>query len=69
MGMSNIIEGGVEIMAGIIIAVIMAGFVAYASTNENISALMGVPLILTLVVYVFVFALIVRGYKTIKGGK
>lgn len=56
-------------MAGIIIAVIMAGFVAYASTNENISALMGVPLILTLVVYVFVFALIVRGYKTIKGGK
>lgn len=66
---SNIIDGAIEMVIGIALLPIMGGFVAFVSTDANLSSILGFSLLMTLIVYIFAFAIIIRGYHMIKGGK
>lgn len=69
MAMESTIDAMVEILVGVMLLPIMAGFIAVVATNPNLSGYIGLSLILTLIVYVFAFGILLKGVRTLKGGK
>lgn len=69
MGFDNTIDAMVEILVGVMLLPIMAGFLAVVSADENLSSYIGLSLILTLIVYVFAFGILLKGVRTLKGKK
>ena len=63
---SKFIEGAMEIIIGIILLPILAGFIIYAQNDPNVSALTGLSLLLTIIGYAFAFGLIGAGIKTMR---
>lgn len=61
---TGLIEGLVEIAVGLLLLPIMAGFVYVVQQDENLSSYFGISLIMTLIVYVFAFAILLKGIKT-----
>jgi hypothetical protein len=66
---TSIIDGAIEMVIGIALLPIMGGFVAFVSADANLSSIIGFSLLMTLIVYIFAFAIIIRGYHMIRGGK
>ena len=56
-----------EIIIGIILLPILAGFIVYAQSDNNTSSFAGMALLITLVGYAFAFGLIGAGIKTMRG--
>lgn len=69
MGFDTTIDSMVEILVGVMLLPIMAGFLAVVSADENLSAYIGLTLILTLIVYVFAFGILLKGVRTLRGKK
>lgn len=67
MGFGSTIDAMVEILVGVMLLPIMAGFLAVVSVDENLSSYIGLTLILTLIVYVFAFGILLKGVRTLKG--
>jgi len=67
MGFDTTIDSMVEILVGVMLLPIMAGFLAVVSADENLSAYIGLTLILTLIVYVFAFGILLKGVRTLRG--
>jgi len=59
----NLIKGGLAILLGIVLIIVMSGFVVMAQADPNVSGVTGLSLIISLIVYVFAFAVIVKGYQ------
>jgi hypothetical protein len=69
MAFDSTIDAMVEILVGVMLLPIMAGFLAVVSSDENLSGYIGLSLILTLIVYVFAFGILLKGVRTLKGKK
>lgn len=69
MGFDSTIDAMVEILVGVMLLPIMAGFIAVVSSDENLSGYIGLTLILTLIVYVFAFGILLKGVRTLRGKK
>jgi len=67
MGFGSTIDAMVEILVGVMLLPIMAGFLAVVAVDENLSSYIGLSLILTLIVYVFAFGILLKGVRTLKG--
>lgn len=67
MAFDTTIDAMVEILVGVMLLPIMAGFLAVVSADENLSAYIGLSLILTLIVYVFAFGILLKGVRTLRG--
>ena len=63
----DIIKGGLEMLLGVVMIIVMSGFVIMAQTNPNVSGVTGLSLIISLIVYVFAFGVIIHGYKMVAG--
>jgi len=66
MPISSTIEALVEVVVGIMLLPIMAGFVYVVSQDENLSTYFGITLIMTLIVYVFAFGVLLKGISTLR---
>lgn len=69
MAFDTTIDAMVEILVGVMLLPIMAGFLAVVSADENLSGYIGLTLILTLIVYVFAFGILLKGVRTLRGKK
>lgn len=69
MAFDTTIDAMVEILVGVMLLPIMAGFLAVVSADENLSSYIGLTLILTLIVYVFAFGILLKGVRTLRGKK
>lgn len=67
MAFDTTIDAMVEILVGVMLLPIMAGFLAVVSADENLSEYIGLSLILTLIVYVFAFGILLKGVRTLRG--
>lgn len=67
MAFDTTIDAMVEILVGVMLLPIMAGFLAVVSADENLSGYIGLTLILTLIVYVFAFGILLKGVRTLRG--
>lgn len=67
MAFDTTIDAMVEILVGVMLLPIMAGFLAVVSADENLSSYIGLSLILTLIVYVFAFGILLKGVRTLRG--
>lgn len=67
MAFDTTIDAMVEILVGVMLLPIMAGFLAVVSADENLSGYIGLSLILTLIVYVFAFGILLKGVRTLRG--
>jgi len=67
MAFDSTIDAMVEILVGVMLLPIMAGFIAVVSANHNLSSYIGLTLILTLIVYVFAFGILLKGVRTLRG--
>jgi hypothetical protein len=67
MAFDSTIDAMVEILVGVMLLPIMAGFLAVVSADENLSGYIGLTLILTLIVYVFAFGILLKGVRTLRG--
>ena len=63
----DIIKGGLEMLLGVVMIIVMSGFVVMAQADQNVSGVTGLALIISLIVYVFAFGVIIHGYKMIAG--
>jgi len=62
----NLIEGGLAMLLGVVMIIVMSGFIVLAQTDPNVTGVPGLTLIISLIVYVFAFAVIIKGYKIAK---
>jgi hypothetical protein len=69
MAFDSTIDAMVEILVGVMLLPIMAGFIAVVSVDKNLSGYIGLTLILTLIVYVFAFGILLKGVRTLRGKK
>jgi hypothetical protein len=69
MAFDTTIDAMEEILVGVMLLPIMAGFLAVVSADENLSGYIGLTLILTLIVYVFAFGILLKGVRTLRGKK
>jgi uncharacterized Tic20 family protein len=69
MAFDSTIDAMVEILVGVMLLPIMAGFIAVVSVDDNLSGYIGLTLILTLIVYVFAFGILLKGVRTLRGKK
>ncbi len=69
MAFDSTMDAMIEILVGVMLLPIMAGFLAVVAADENLSAYIGLSLILTLIVYVFAFGILLKGVRTLKGKK
>jgi hypothetical protein len=69
MAFDSTIDAMVEILVGVMLLPIMAGFIAVVSLDDNLSGYIGLSLILTLIVYVFAFGILLKGVRTLRGKK
>lgn len=67
MAFDTTIDAMVEILVGVMLLPIMAGFLAVVTADENLSGYIGLSLILTLIVYVFAFGILLKGVRTLRG--
>jgi hypothetical protein len=69
MGFDTTIDAMVEILVGVMLLPIMAGFIWTVSQDENLSGYIGLTLILSLIIYVFAFGILLKGVRTLRGKK
>lgn len=69
MGFDTTIDAMVEILVGVMLLPIMAGFIWTISQDANLSTYIGLTLILSLIVYVFAFGILLKGVRTLRGKK
>lgn len=67
MAFDTTIDAMVEILVGVMLLPIMAGFLAVVTADENLSGYIGLSLILILIVYVFAFGILLKGVRTLRG--
>jgi hypothetical protein len=69
MGFDTTIDAMVEILVGVMLLPIMAGFIWTVGQDENLSGYIGLTLILSLIIYVFAFGILLKGVRTLRGKK